>query len=109
MYRQRPVTLGASACRVWLCQWGLTLARAFARLATNSTQKGLNMTYQGYKHAVQQLFAFYGFTGCPLTDDQIGNLHQMGASIDDAYEIGCDIAAGVDADRAFKLTLHGHA
>ena len=67
------------------------------------------MVYQKYKETAQRLFAFYGFTACPLTDDQIANLHQMGASIDQAYEIGCDIAAGVDADRAFDLTLHGYS
>ena len=67
------------------------------------------MTYQEYKETVQRLFAFYGFTACPLADDQIGNLHQLGASIDQAYEIGCDIAAGVDPDRAFNLTLDGFA
>ena len=67
------------------------------------------MTYQEYKDTAHRLFAFYGFTACPLTDDQIGNLHQMGASIDQAYEIGCDIAAGVDPDRAFNLTLDGFA
>ena len=26
-----------------------------------------------------------------------------------AYEIGCDIAAGVDADRAFDLALNGYS
>ena len=67
------------------------------------------MAYQEYKETAHRLFAFYGFTACPLTDDQIGNLHQLGASIDQAYEIGCDIAAGVDADRAFNLTLDGFA
>ena len=67
------------------------------------------MTYQEYKETVQRLFAFYGFTACPLTADQIANVHQLGASIDQAYEIGCDIAAGVDADRAFNLTLDGFA
>ena len=67
------------------------------------------MTYQTYKSAAERLFAFYGFTACPLTDDQIGNLHQLGASIDQAYEIGCDIAAGVDADRAFDLALNGYS
>ena len=67
------------------------------------------MKFRAYKTAAQRLFTFYGFTACPLTDDQIGNLHQMGASIDQAYEIGCDIAAGVDADRAFNLTLDGYS
>ena len=67
------------------------------------------MTYQTYKSAAERLFAFYGFTACPLTDDQIGNLHQMGASIDQAYEVGCAIAAGVDAAGAFNLTLDGYA
>ena len=67
------------------------------------------MDYRAYKSAIDHLFGFYGFTACPLTDGQIGNLHQLGASIDQAYEIGCDIAAGVDADRAFNLTLDGYA
>ena len=67
------------------------------------------MKYQEYKDTAHRLFAFYGFAACPLTDDQIGGLHQMGASIDQAYEIGCDIAAGVDPDRAFNLTLDGYA
>jgi len=65
------------------------------------------MRYSEFRAEVHRLFAFYGFTACPLTDDQIGNLYQMGASIDQAYEIGCDIAAGVDADEAFNLALDG--
>ena len=63
------------------------------------------MEYRAYKGAVERIFAFYGFAACPLTDDQIGGLHQMGASIDQAYEIGCGIAAGIDDDQAFDLAL----
>jgi len=65
------------------------------------------MTYSEFRAEAHRLFAFYGFTACPLTDDQIGNLHQMGASIEQAYGIGCDIAAGVDADDAFTANLDG--
>ena len=64
------------------------------------------MTYSEYRNTVQELFAKYGFIECPLLDDEIGNLHQMGASIDQAYEIGCDIANGVEADTAFDRNLN---
>ena len=62
------------------------------------------MDYQAYKNAIARGFAYYGFSACPLTEREIVELHQMGASIDQAYEIGCDLAAGVDADRPFDLT-----
>jgi len=64
------------------------------------------MTYTEYRNTVQKLFAKYGFIECPLLDDQIGNLHQMGASIDQAYEIGCDISNGVEDDTAFDRNLN---
>ena len=63
------------------------------------------MTYKEYRNTVQELFAKYGFIECPLMDYQIGNLHQMGASIDQAYDIGCDIGCGVDPDTAFNANL----
>ena len=63
------------------------------------------MDYQAYKSATVREFAYFGFSACPLTEDEIVKLHQMGASVGQAYEIGCDIAAGVDADRAFDLEL----
>lgn len=42
---------------------------------------------------IQQVFAFYGFTACPLTDAEI--LACLGDySDDEIYSIGCDVAAG---------------
>jgi len=46
------------------------------------------------KAEIQQEFARYGFVDCPLTDRQIKVLQEMGFSLTDAYDVGCDVQCG---------------
>lgn len=39
-------------------------------------------------------FARFGFTETPLTDEQLTTLYRNNIKLDDAYGIGCDVAAG---------------
>ena len=48
---------------------------------------------------VQKMFAFYGFTACPLSRWQIGDLEREGFNLDTIYRFGCDYVAG-DWDHA---------
>lgn len=57
------------------------------------------MTYDEYR----QYMAKYGFVNCPLTEDQYREAHELGATGDDMYGIGCDVNAGVDFYVAVKL------
>ena len=44
---------------------------------------------------IQSMFAFYGFTSCPLTRKHIARLIVRGFSTDDIYGIGCDVNSGI--------------
>lgn len=48
-------------------------------------------------------FATYGFTACPLTDNQINDLFYRGFSTDEVYSIGCDTNAGISFRRAVEV------
>ncbi len=54
---------------------------------------------------VKQSFAFYGFTYCPLEDEQIINLANGGLSERDIYTIGCDVHSGIDYHVAVECVL----
>ncbi len=40
---------------------------------------------------VQSLFAFYGFIASPLSRRKIAHLICRGKTLDEIYEIGCDV------------------
>jgi len=42
-------------------------------------------------NAVQRLFGFYGFVASPLSRRKIAHLICRGKTIDEIYEIGCDV------------------
>lgn len=52
-------------------------------------------------------FARYGFTDCPLSDDTIAALEGRGFDVDAAYEVGCDVAAGIPLDQAIDANAPG--
>lgn len=43
---------------------------------------------------VYNLFAKYGFAGCPLSDRRISYCINAGFSLDQIYSVGCDVYAG---------------
>ncbi len=51
-------------------------------------------TFREFDADVTRQFAFYGFASNPLAGWQRRELFESGATIDRAYNIGCDIAAG---------------
>ena len=55
-----------------------------------------------YKQDLKAEFAHYGFPSCPLSDSEIGILYTLGYSLNDAYEIGCDVNSGFYFDEAIK-------
>ena len=40
---------------------------------------------------IQSMFAYYGFTACPLSRRKIASLLMRGKTRDQIYSIGCDI------------------
>lgn len=48
-------------------------------------------------------FLRYGFSPCPLSDDQFVELERRGISPEFIYGIGCDVNAGVDFEVAVLL------
>ena len=49
------------------------------------------MSLAAYIAAAKRAFARYGFTSCPLSDNQLRQCRAAGV---DAYSVGCDVAAG---------------
>ena len=49
-----------------------------------------------YAATLQRDFARYGFISCPLSDEQITRLYRSNIKLEQAYGIGCDVAAGFD-------------
>ena len=50
-------------------------------------------------------FAKYGFTTCPLTEQQLTTLYKLNIKLEDAYSIGCDVNSGYHFDVALDATL----
>lgn len=48
-----------------------------------------------FSKQLKEMFAYYGFTECPLSDEQIKILEDKRVSVDEAYHIGCDWNAGI--------------
>lgn len=48
-------------------------------------------------------FLNYGFSFCPLTDEQLSELERRRVASDFIYGIGCDVNAGVDFEVAVLL------
>lgn len=57
------------------------------------------MTYKEY----QKMMAHYGFIRCPLTEEEFNHAVAMGATDAALWGIGCDMAAGVELDRAIEV------
>ena len=49
-----------------------------------------------YIALAKQQFAFFGFIGCPLTNDELVSLYQRNVKLEDVYAIGCDVNAGFE-------------
>ena len=47
-------------------------------------------TYQGLCNTL----AFYGFTACPMTNNEYNELAALGVGQDEIYGVACDIACG---------------
>ena len=48
------------------------------------------MTYED----LQLMFAKYGFTETPITEQGFKEISELGFTLEDTYSIGCDIACG---------------
>ena len=46
-----------------------------------------------YRDNVQKAFAHFGFVSDPMCSDSIDLCHAQGFSENDAYQLGCDLAA----------------
>ncbi len=53
-----------------------------------------NSSFITYRDSLKSEFASKGFVSPPLTDSQIDSCFTLDLSIDDAYEIGCDVNSG---------------
>jgi len=82
----------------------LSLAQAEA-LCYIVFNDGHPMNSVQYSEIVTGLFQSLRDFECPLSQYQMDNLHQMGASFRSAFEIGCSIHAGMPADDAFIFHL----
>ena len=54
------------------------------------------MGYFEYIRKVKERCAYYGLIDCPLTDAQIERLFNNACSVEQAYEVACDLHAGFD-------------
>lgn len=52
-------------------------------------------------------FAFFGFVSPPLTDEQLIDLYERGIPFEWVHNIGCDVSAGCDFERAVQLNYSG--
>lgn len=52
--------------------------------------------------------AKYGFTPCPITNEQFDGLKAEGFHDDDFYGLACDVLAGVDFNVAVKMNNRNH-
>jgi hypothetical protein len=53
-----------------------------------------------YIATLKRDFARYGFVSTPLTDAQLTALYKQNIKLDQAYGIGCDVAAGFSFEEA---------
>lgn len=51
---------------------------------------------------IKETFAFYGFIGCPLTDEQIEICRSKNLDETTTYAIGCDVANGISFNEAVE-------
>ena len=54
------------------------------------------MTYKEYVSNLNTMFAKYGFSDNPLEWVELKICYKHGATLDQAYNIGCDCYAGID-------------
>lgn len=56
-----------------------------------------------YVATLKREFAKYGFTDCPLTEEQLTSLYKLNVKLEEAYMIGCDVHCGISFDDARRL------
>lgn len=57
-----------------------------------------------YIEAMKREFAKYGFTDCPLSDEQLTMLYKLNVKLEEAYMIGCDVHCGFPFTEALEAT-----
>lgn len=55
-----------------------------------------------YINTLKREFAKFGFIECPLTDEELAHLYQQNIKLEQAYGIGCDVAAGFEFFEAME-------
>ena len=53
------------------------------------------MTKKEYIARMHKMFAYHGFTSCPLSLGRLGWMWEVNIPEERAYRIGCDVAADV--------------
>ena len=64
-----------------------------------------NMTLGQYTESLKYDLARYGFTGCPLTDQEIESCYMLGINLELAYGIACDVNAGFTFLESYSIHL----
>ena len=64
-----------------------------------------NMTLEQYAESLKYDLARYGFTYCPLTDQEIESCYMLGLSLDLAYSIACDVNAGFTFLESYSIHI----
>ena len=62
-----------------------------------------NMTLEQYSDCLKYDLARYGFTGCPLTAQEIEFCYLLAINLDTAYLIACDVNAGFTFSEAYSI------
>ena len=63
------------------------------------------MTKDKYISRLKSTFAHYGFTYCPLTEKEMAFLYDCLFTIEQAYEVGCDINSGFDFNESLNKSF----
>ena len=64
------------------------------------------MTYKDYVTELNTMFAKYGFSDNPLVQVELKICYRHGATLDQAYKIGCDCYAGIDFLEAWIANIN---
>lgn len=67
----------------------------------------ITTTKQVYIGNMHKMFAHYGFSQCPLTEERLQWLYDCNVIEAVAYRIGCDVAAGVSWIKAVQENMRG--
>lgn len=64
-----------------------------------------NMTLDQYTDSLKYDCARYGFTGCPLSGQEIEACYMTGVGLDTAYMVACDVNAGFTFLESYSINL----